>query len=206
VSGQVTEFPNRGGRHEAAPQQPVLQQLRDPRTILDVGFPTRDLLDVGGIHQQAREGLLQRVEHGFPINARALHRHVRDPVRLEPVAQGQEFGGGRSECPHVLRPGLPRPRHAYARGDGVPMDVQPTASLDLPFHDAASSREIGRGPEELRYARFCSACSNATMRGAESSHVKLHTDSLAPTSTDDVRTATGACYAIFILRGWAEGP
>lgn len=79
VARQVPELPNRRRRHEAAPQQPVLPQLRDPDAVEDIGLATGDLLDVGGVDEQAREPVLEDVEHGLPVDARAVHRHVRDP-------------------------------------------------------------------------------------------------------------------------------
>ena len=99
---QVAKLPNRRRRHEAAPQQPVLQQLRDPDAVAHVGVPTRNLLDVGGVDQQTREAVLEGIEHRLPVDPRALHRHVRHPVPLQPVAQGQEFGRGCPKRPHVL--------------------------------------------------------------------------------------------------------
>jgi hypothetical protein len=44
----------------------MLQQLRDPRAVLHIRLPSRDLMDMDGVDQQAREALFQHVEHRFP--------------------------------------------------------------------------------------------------------------------------------------------
>ncbi len=43
VAREIAELAHRHRRHGAAPQQPVLQQLRDPCIILHVGLPPRHL-------------------------------------------------------------------------------------------------------------------------------------------------------------------
>ena len=38
VTGKIAQLPNRDRRHKAAPEQPMLQELSDPYTVLDVGL------------------------------------------------------------------------------------------------------------------------------------------------------------------------
>jgi hypothetical protein len=45
-------------------------------------------------------------------------------------------------------------------------------------------RRVAAAQRSFLQPRLCSACSNATMRGAESSHVRLITDSLVPRQRD----------------------
>src|SRR5262249_28550463 len=61
----------------------------------------------------------------------------------------------------------------------------------------SSSIQSDRGAEELPRSRFCSACSNATLRGAESSHVRLTADSPVPRRIDVARATAGAMLAHF---------
>jgi len=96
---------------------------------------------------------------------------------------------------HLLlnRPGVGGAAHA--RRDRISMDVQPTAPLDLTFHLRLLLR--GRGSEERSCSRLCSACSKATVRGAECSHVRLTADALVPRRRDVARAAAGAMVAHF---------
>jgi len=59
IARQVPEIPNRPRRYEAAPHEPVLHELRDPRAVGHIGLAPGNLLDVRRIHQHAREPLLE---------------------------------------------------------------------------------------------------------------------------------------------------
>jgi hypothetical protein len=85
-----------------------------------------------------------------------------------------------------------RSRNAHTRRDGVSMHIQPAASLDQLVHHATSRGSLTAARRSLPRTRLCSACSNATMRGAESSHVRLITDSPVPRQRDVARAAAGA--------------
>jgi hypothetical protein len=41
IPSQVAQLTDRGRRHKAAPQQPMLQQLRQPGGIADIGLAAR---------------------------------------------------------------------------------------------------------------------------------------------------------------------
>src|SRR5262249_38557176 len=90
---QVTQLPDRLGRHGAGVEQPVLQQLGDPLTVLDVGLAAGHLLDVLGVDQDDTDAPLQEVEDRLPGDARRYHGHVRDIVLGQPVREGQQVGG-----------------------------------------------------------------------------------------------------------------
>jgi hypothetical protein len=44
VAGKLAQLPDRAGRHEAGPDQAVLDQLGDPGGISHVGHPPRDVV------------------------------------------------------------------------------------------------------------------------------------------------------------------
>src|SRR2546422_11482579 len=77
---------------------------------------------------------------------------------------------------------------------------RPPRSTLFPYTTLFRSRPGGAS----LYARLCSACSNATMRGAESSDVRLITDSAVPRRPEVAQAAAGAWQPIFMLRGWAK--
>ena len=96
IAGQRPQPPLRLGRHEAAAQQPGLHQLAQPLRVADVGLAARHVLDVAGVAQRQLEVVLEHVPDRLPIDAGGLHRHVRDRVRGQPVAQrDQALHGGR---------------------------------------------------------------------------------------------------------------
>src|SRR5207302_9462872 len=84
-------------------------------------------------------------------------------------------------------------RHAHTRRDGVSMHIQPAASLDQLVHHGTYGGSLTAARRSLPRTRLCSACSNATMRGAESSHVRLITDPRVPRQRDVARAAAGVC-------------
>jgi hypothetical protein len=59
-SGEIAQIADRPGRHQAAAQQAVGQQLTEPGGIGSIGLSPRHLRDRAGVdHQDAREGVLE---------------------------------------------------------------------------------------------------------------------------------------------------
>ncbi len=200
VAGEVAELPDRGRRHEAPPQEPALQQLRDPGGIRQVGLPPREVPDVGSVHQEEGVAVLEQVVDGPPVDPGALHRHVADLVRGEPVPERQELGSRGPESLQDLRPLPPLPREPHAGGDGGLMHIQPGTARDQHIHGASSF--TGR-PGELR-----DRDSARRARGDSAGCLKLPrpTDTgLAVPRVTDVGWAPGCrgAYSIFMRRGWA---
>jgi hypothetical protein len=52
VADKIPQLPDLRRGHEAAPQQPTLQQLTQPGRIADVGLAAGQDLDVAGVDQQ----------------------------------------------------------------------------------------------------------------------------------------------------------
>lgn len=89
-------------RAERPVEQTKRVQLLDPLAILQVRLAARHMTDPARIDQQHLQSrrfdlLMQR----NPVHARGLHRHRRDPARLEPLDQFIELFGERREHPHV---------------------------------------------------------------------------------------------------------
>ena len=120
---QIAEFVDRRGRHKAAANQPVGQQVGNPHGIVHVGLATRHAADVQRVRQDELELPVQHVPDRLPVDAGRLHRDMRAPVRREPVRQRQQIAGRRAERAHLLldrRPG----RDACAGDDGLLMHVE----------------------------------------------------------------------------------
>ena len=86
-------------RHEAAPDQPVRLQIREPDRVRHVALAARNGLDVLGIGQNQLEvpGLRQDAPHRLPVDPGRLHRHGRDVVARQPLRQGNQAGRRRLE-------------------------------------------------------------------------------------------------------------
>ena len=97
LSRQVAELADLRRRDEAGREQAVLEQLRDPLGVLDVGLAAGDLLELVGVDQHDLEAALQEVEDRLPVDAGGLHGDVADAFGVEPVGQGEQFGGHGAE-------------------------------------------------------------------------------------------------------------
>jgi hypothetical protein len=88
--GQVAQFLDRLGRHEARPDQPVREEVRDPGRIVGVAFAARHVANMRGVGENQSEVVAQHVPDRLPINARRLHRHVRHFRLGQPRRQRQK--------------------------------------------------------------------------------------------------------------------
>ena len=114
--GVVPQLPDRGGRHEAGPQQPLLGQLGQPDSVQLVGFrPSRDVFHVAGVDQLHRQP--RRFEQAIPdppvIRCR-FHGHPVDPVHHE---LGGEFGDRAGRGRHIPHPAGPSTSSILRRPD-----------------------------------------------------------------------------------------
>jgi hypothetical protein len=55
VAGEVPKLPDLFRRHKAGAHQPVLHKLADPLSVLDVGLPAGDVLEVPGVKKPQLE-------------------------------------------------------------------------------------------------------------------------------------------------------
>src|SRR5262249_2386165 len=169
---------------------------RDPDAVIAVGLAPWDLLDMRGVHEQTGEVVLQRVEHRFPVNAGALHCHVRHAVRRQPVPQDQQLADRRAERLHMLLRLAAPSADAHARRHRLLVHVQSAATLQLLFHGPppafASPPSVGASlVDSARRAQ------PATMRGAERSRVTLNPGLPVPSSGDVARTTASGMIANF---------
>jgi hypothetical protein len=138
----------------------VLEQLTEPLGVLHVGLAARHILDVLSVDQPELEVVLEQVVDRLPVDARGLHRHVRDTQTLEPISQRQQLAGHRLElgaqlCAIALRVG-----HVHAGSHLALMDVERAAALDDALHLGPPLESTNRRrPWEPLAQRFCSACS-----------------------------------------------
>jgi hypothetical protein len=116
----------------------MLEQFRDPLSILLVGLLSRNVPDVLRVGQPEFEATLENVPHGLPVDAGGLHSHQTDLVMPHPTCQTLEFLRGGSKHASVLADVAFVINLSRASGDTVLVDVQAAAAAvhDV-FHDSA---------------------------------------------------------------------
>ena len=105
LAGQVAQGALRRIWHETGPQQPMRQQLGNPLGIANVGLASRHLLDMLRVDHQHGETALQQVVDRFPELTGALHGHVGNAEREQPVDKRQQPGRGGRKGADVGRAG-----------------------------------------------------------------------------------------------------
>ena len=69
VTGQIPKFTDGFGGDKTASDEAMAQQLGNPFTVLYVGFPARDILDISSIGQNHFHALFQNVEDRLPVDS-----------------------------------------------------------------------------------------------------------------------------------------
>src|SRR5262249_44329914 len=93
ITGQIAQIADLSGRNEAAFQQAMFEQLRNPLAIFHVRLPPWYLLNVLWVDQQHFKVCFKQVEYRLPVNASTLHGDHFTTVVLQPVAHGQQLPG-----------------------------------------------------------------------------------------------------------------
>ena len=144
VAGEIPQLADGRRRHEAAPQQPMLQQLRQPGRVTDIGLAAGQDLDVAGIDEHERNAsLLQHIPDGLPVLAGGLHHHLGDGFGGQPVGQRLQPRGEGRERPHFLVAAAVPVGHAHAGHHLVLGDIQPGAARVNQLHVDTSPWPVG---------------------------------------------------------------
>src|SRR5215475_1494179 len=120
--------------NKTALQQPMLQQLRDPLGILDVGLAPWKRFDMLSVNHQQFHLPFQNVVDRLPEHPGALHGYMRAPRRHQPVRQPQQLlceGGKASYFLMQFAVGVDSPQ---TRHDKSLVNVDPTAALIKNVH------------------------------------------------------------------------
>jgi len=88
---QVAQFLNRGWRHKARSDQAVRQKVGNPHRVVDVTLAAGNIADMSRIRKYELEPTLQHVPDRLPVDARGLHRYVRDPLGRQPIREFQKI-------------------------------------------------------------------------------------------------------------------
>jgi hypothetical protein len=198
VAGQVAELADGWRRDEAAAQQPMLQQLAQPRRIANVGLAAGQDLDMPGIdQQQLQPALLQHIPARLPVLAGRLHHHLGDLLLGKPVGKGLKICAERLEGVDLLAAPTGAIGYAKAGDDLVLADVQPGAAFVDHLHRRHFLLVLVRRPAGPTDQATLKDVLTATVRGAGKVPASvLSTGSLAPRKAE-----LGRAHPILIPRG-----
>jgi hypothetical protein len=161
---------------------------------------------VASIDQQAVEPVLQNRPDPLPIDPGRLHRNLRHPLRLQPIAQAEQPGDGRRELrQHLRTPAFPL-GHTHARSHLRLVHVQPCGALDdhlhrsPPFDDETAAARTE--PQET--ASLMSVLEGNSPAYREGSNAKLSTGSQHHRVT--ASTGDPTILPISPARAWPRRP
>ena len=129
---EIAQLLDRSRGDETTPDQSQRQQIGDPRRIVLVAFPTRDVPDVHGVGEDEGHVVLKDVPHRLPVDAGRFHRHMRDALRREPVRELEQSAGIRRDRAVFVR-------HGPARGN---LGVTDTAKIGFSHFAARIGKTI----------------------------------------------------------------
>ena len=139
---QIAQILNVGGRHKAAPNQAMLQEISDPLTIFGIGLTTRNHFDVMWIHQQQLEMALQHSPDGSPVHPGRFHGNVAYLMLSKPISQPQQIGSHRSETANLSVLAIPGTTD-HAGIDALLVHIQSSAASVNHLHRAFLSGYVG---------------------------------------------------------------
>jgi len=128
----------------------VLQQLRDPLRITNVGLASRDGFHVGRVQQPDLYHLFEAVERCLPIRRGRLHRRDRHPGLNQPVPHQPQRPGRGLERPGLAMTTPPRPRSPQTHRHRGLANIQTGNPVEHHFHlqhpHPLDSRQKRRSP------------------------------------------------------------
>src|ERR1700744_2970653 len=125
------------------------EKVGDPGRVIGVALAPRYVTNMRGVGQDQFEIMAQHMPGRFPIDARRLHRYMRDLGLGEPRRQLHK-ASRRGREPSELRSGLPARCDPPAGHDFLLMHVQSRASPMQRLHRAPPMKGARRnGPEKL---------------------------------------------------------
>src|SRR6266567_4052846 len=128
-------MPQRLRRDEAVANEPETEQLCKPFGIVFVGLPSGHVLDVLRISHHDLHVTFENLVYGHPVNARALHDHVRTPFAHQPFAQLDQISFVRSE-PLLELLALVSGKDQQTHHEQAFVHIDSGTSLDHHFHTA----------------------------------------------------------------------
>src|SRR3984893_2868486 len=205
IAYQIAQLTDCARGDKTRTQEPILQQLRQPGRVTDVGLATRHPLDIRRIDQQQREALLQYVKHRFPVDPGRLHRNMAHALRAQPVMRTQQLIAGPAEAANLLGELAAWAVDPHTCGQRGLVHVNPAAAPIDSLHGRPPLRRCA-GAYSHKEILLCVL--KATMRGTTVCPAVKLINGLPGTTADNDLDRTGAAspYPIFIQRGWVADP
>ena len=147
--GQIPQLLHSARRHEAAAQQPMRQQIRQPHRIVHVALTAGDIAHVRRIREDELVGRREHVPHRLPVHARRFHRDVRAPTGAQPISEREQARGRRRKRAH-FRLRASAPHHARARHHRRLVHIQSGTPGIEHVHRGLLHEAVGVKPQEWR--------------------------------------------------------
>ena len=71
--------------------KPCARRSEIKTDVVDVTLAAGNIADMSGISEHELEPTLQHVPDRLPVDARSLHRYVRDPLGRQPIRELQKI-------------------------------------------------------------------------------------------------------------------
>jgi hypothetical protein len=124
----------------------MLQKLGDARAVDPVGLVSGHSSDLGRVDQGQMETIarwFQHIPHWYPIHPSRFHRHLFDPVPVQPLGQLLQIAGEGAEGLLLFFVLALRHTNPGTGHDGVAMYVQSGATAVDCCHSVSFCREPG---------------------------------------------------------------
>jgi hypothetical protein len=168
----------------------VLEQLRDPLRVADVGLTARHRLHVSGVEQPHLHDFFEAVERRLPIRRGRLHRRNRHTGLDQPVPHQPQRPRRGAKRPRLTGTAPSRTRrthtHRHRRlahiqpGDAFEHDFHPDHSFPLTTRSASPGRSSARTQTHVLAATI-----QRHPKTSRHTPLRAHPHQCVPTSPDD---------------------
>lgn len=120
------------------------EQICNPLTVLDIRLSSRDSLDVISINQQHLKATFEKIEDRFPVNTRAFHGNMGNPMGQQPIMKYQKIRGHGAKGPNLFLSLIFFSNHDTGY-NSLFVDIQSTAAFINDLHDHLLISVISNG-------------------------------------------------------------
>ena len=103
------------------------EKVGDPHRVVDVTLAAGNIADMSSIREHKLEPTLQHMPDRLPVDARGLHRHVRNSLARQPIRKFQKIVRRRRKAAYLMACFRPC-RQSCTGDDGIAVNIETSAS------------------------------------------------------------------------------